>query len=271
MQAIGNNNKGLQARLTIRISNNSLSFSVVDRETEHQVIYEPYPLKSGISIAANLRQAFKESNLLQKGYTKVRVFLDTPLLLIPVEQFKEEDLEAFYHHAFTGHHGDVILYRVQPTLNTVAAFSINKDLKLVIEDNFQDVRFTPIMQPIWSHLYQRSITGIHRKLYAYFHDEKIHVFSFEKNRFKFCNTFEAPHPKDALYFILYVWKQLGFNQQQDELHVLGDIPDKEWLLYNFKLYIRKAFCLNPAAEFNRAPLTEVKGIPFDLLTLYLKK
>lgn len=271
MQEIGNNNKGLQARLTIRISSNALSFSVVDRETEHQVAYEPYSLKAGISMAANLRQAFKESHLLQKGYTKVRIYLDAPLLMIPLEHFQEEEMEALYHHAFTGHQGDAILYRVQPALNAVAVFPINKDLKLVIEDNFTDIRFTPIMQPIWNYLYQRSFTGIRRKLYAYFHDERIHVFCFEKNRFKFCNAFEAPHPKDALYFILYVWKQLGFDQHLDELHLLGDIPDKEWLLYNIKLYVKKAVCLNPAAEFNRAPLTEIKGMPFDLLTLYLNK
>lgn len=60
MQLTGN--KTLQARLTIRVSKNTLSFSVVDREAEHQVIYEPYTVKSGISMAANLRQAFKESD-----------------------------------------------------------------------------------------------------------------------------------------------------------------------------------------------------------------
>ena len=43
MQLTGN--KTLQARLTIRVSKNTLSFSVVDREAEHQVIYEPYTVK----------------------------------------------------------------------------------------------------------------------------------------------------------------------------------------------------------------------------------
>ncbi len=72
----------------------------------------------------------------------------------------------------------------------------------------QDVRFTPIMQPMWHYLHHRSFTGIHRKLYVYFHDKKLDVFGFEKNRFKFFNSFNAEHAKDALYFILYVWKQL---------------------------------------------------------------
>ena len=75
MQLTGN--KTLQARLTIRVSKNTLSFSVVDREAEHQVIYEPYTVKSGVSMAANLRQAFKESDLLQRGYQKVRVYIDS--------------------------------------------------------------------------------------------------------------------------------------------------------------------------------------------------
>ena len=42
-----------------------------------------------------------------------------------------------------------------------------------------------------------------------------------------------------LYFILYVWKQLGFNQMQDELHVSSNVPDKDWFLYNLKLYIKR--------------------------------
>lgn len=271
MQATGNNTNWQQARLTIRVSNNSLSFSVVDREAEHQVIYEPYTVKSGVSLAANLRQAFKESDLLQRGYSKVRVYLDTPILIVPIEEFREEDLSTLYQHAFTGHDSDAILYRVQPSLNVVAIFPINKDLKLVVEDNFSNVRFTPILQPVWNYLHQRSFTGIRRKLYAYCHDKKLDIFCFEKNRFKFFNSFEAPHSKDAIYFILYVWKQLAFDQQQDELHLVGNIPDREWLLYNIKLYIKKVLVLNPSAEFNRAPITDIKGMPFDLLTLYLSK
>ena len=106
---------------------------------------------------------------------------------------------------------------------------------------------------------------------AYFHDKKVDIFCFEKNRFKFYNSFQADHAKDALYFILFVWKQLGLQQMQDELHVSGDIPDKDWFLYNAKLYVKKTFLLNPSAEFNRAPITEIKGMPFDLLTLYLSK
>lgn len=271
MQATGNNNDTLQTRLTIRITDHTLSFSAVDRDAEHQLIYEPYNVRNGMSMAANLRQAFGESDLLKRGYKKVRVFMDTPILAVPMEEFRKEDIQTMYQHAFTGHNGDDVLYRLQPTLNMVAVFCINKDLRMVIEDNFDDVRFTPIMQPVWSHMQQRSFAGMRRKLFCYFHESRLEVFCYEKNRIKYFNSFSAEHPKDALYFVLYVWKQLGLNQQQDELHLIGSIPDKEWMLYNAKLYVRRTFVLNPAAEFNRSPVTEIKDLPFDLLTLCLGK
>ncbi len=271
MQATGNNSNKLQARLTIRVSNNTLSFSAVDREAEHQLVYEPYAVKTGVSMAANLRQAFKESPLLQRGYQKVRVYIDAPLLVVPVEEFREDEIETLYTHTFTGHDNDAILYRVQPALNVVAVFPINKDFKLVIEDNFSDIRFTPIMQPMWNYFHQRNFTSIYRKLYGYFHENKLEVFCFTNNRLKFHNSFATTHAKDAIYFLLYVWKQLELDQQKDELHIIGDVPDRDWFMHNIKFYIQKPYLLKPSAEFNRASITEIAGMPFDLTALYLSK
>lgn len=271
MQATGNNNPKnmLQARITIRASKNALSFSVA--EGERQVTYEPYAMKSGVSMAANLRQAFKDSDLLLRGYRKARLFIDAPILLVPIDEFDEKEKEALYHYSFDEHESDIIMHRVQPQLNAVALFPLNKDLKMVMEDNFADVRFTPILQPVWNHLHQRNFVGLQKKLYAYFHDNKLEIFCFDKNRFKFFNSYATTHAKDAIYFILYVWKQLCMDQKKDELHVVGDVPDKDWFMHNIKLYIQRAYLLNPAAEFNRAPLTEIKNIPFDLLALYLSR
>lgn len=260
-----------QPRITIRVSKNSLSFSAIDSEAEHQVDFEPYNVKSGVSAAANLRQAFHESELLQRGYRNARLLIDSPVMLVPVEQFDEQQKEALYQYTFETVKSDAILHRVQPSMGNVALFTVNKDLKLVMEDNFCDVRFTPLLQPVWNHLHQRSFVGNNRKLYAYFHEGKVDIMAFEKNRTKFLNTYAAPHTKDAVYFILYVWKTLAMDQRKDEFFAMGTIPEKDLLMDSIKKYVLRAFYLNPAAEFNRAPVTEIKNMPFDLLTLYLGK
>ncbi len=258
-------------RVTIRVSKNSLSFSAIDGEAEHQVAFEPYNVKSGVSAAANLRQAFHESELLQRGYRNARLLIDSPVMLVPIDQFDEEQKESIYQYTFETVKSDAILHRVQPSMGNVALFTVNKDLKLVMEDNFSDVRYTPLLQPVWGHLHQRSFVGNNRKLYAYFHDGKVDIMAFEKNRTKFLNSYEALHSKDAVYFILYVWKTLAMDQRKDELFIMGNIPEKDLFMGSIRKYVLRAFFLNPAAEFNRAPVTEIKNIPFDLITLYLGK
>ena len=62
----------VKARLMIRVGYKSLSFSVVDGSCEEGVRYEPYTVKSGISMAANLRQAFLDSELLLSMATLLR-------------------------------------------------------------------------------------------------------------------------------------------------------------------------------------------------------
>ncbi|WP_311441700.1 DUF3822 family protein [Hoylesella enoeca] len=270
MQETGNNRIVKQPRITLRITENALSFAVVDTSVDAQVVFEPYIIKSGISMAANLREAFKTSELLSYDTSRAQVLLDTPVLLIPLEEFDETTSAQLYHHTFHGFEGDVILHNVLANLNAVAVFSINKDLKLVIDDHFSDVRFIALMQPVWSYLHRRSFTGMRRKLFGYFHNGKLDICSFDKNRFRFSNSFSAPHSRDAVYFLLYVWKQLALDPKRDELHIAGDIPDREWLTEALRHYLQNAYVINPTADFNRAPVTQIKGMPLDIMTLFIK-
>lgn len=91
---------------------------------------------------------------------------------------------------------------VLPEMNAVALFAVNKDLKMVVEDHYQEAKFSALMRPVWSYLHHRHFIGNRRKLFAHFHDGRMEVFSFERNRFIFANSFDAKHTKDVVYFIL---------------------------------------------------------------------
>ena len=79
-------------QLTIRVGNNTLSFTITDKANAEQPIqYEPYVVKSGISMAANLREAFKTFST-EFNLPKARVLINTPVLMVPVEQFQEADI-----------------------------------------------------------------------------------------------------------------------------------------------------------------------------------
>ncbi len=228
----------------IRIGQYHLSFSTIDAEnSETPVTYEPYVVKSNMSIAANLREALKGAGLKQMGIVRALVILDTPVLLVPVEVFEEQTMADMYYHSFPKKEQEQVLYNVLPDLNAVAVFSINKDLKLVLDDHFADVK------------------------------------SFQQNRFKFYNRFDTHREQDALYFLLYVWKQLSLKNEHDELHLVGndfasdtqaDNDKQKWLTDELRRYLQNVYVINPSAEFNRAPVTSIKGMPFDLMALFTK-
>ena len=58
--------------------------------------------------------------------------------------------------------------------------------------------------------------------------------------------------------------------EHDEMHIVGDIPERELLLDELRKYLQRAYVINPTADFNRAPATQIKNMSYDLMTLYVK-
>lgn len=258
-------------QIVIRIGKHHLSFSSINlMQAESPITYEPYVMKSSMSTAANLREALKGAEMVQTNVKRALVMVDAPILLMPIELFEEQTMEEIYYHSFPTEEPSAVLYNVLPDLNTVAVFAIAKDLTTVLNDNFDDVKFMATMSPVWRHLHKRSFMGMRSKLYGYFHDQKLEIFSFYQNRFKFYNQFETSRAHDAIYFLLYVWKQLALDAEQDEMYLVGDIPEREWMASEVKRYVQKAYVINPSADFNRAPATLIKDMPYDLMTFYTK-
>lgn len=89
MQETGNNIITKKPRLTIRIGRHSLSFSALSAENPEGITFEPYTVRSGISMAANLREAFREIDLLNNGWQRAMVMIDSPVIMIPIDEFKD--------------------------------------------------------------------------------------------------------------------------------------------------------------------------------------
>lgn len=257
-------------RLTLRLGRGSMSI-LVQGAADDDLVFEPCVVKNGISMAANLREAFKNSDLLlMQMPPRVRVMLDSDVLMVPVELFDERTMAQMHAHAFPQAEQEAVFCNVLPDLNAVAVFSMNKDLRTVLDDHFHDVRLLTAMQPVWRCMHQRSFTGLRRKLYAYFHEKRLEVFAFQQNRFRYCNSFDAQRMKDAVFFITYVWTQLQLSATDDELYLMGDLPDEEALTGELRRFLKKVMVINPQAEFAQHPVATMKGLPFDLQALVAK-
>lgn len=261
------NNNILPHPLIIRAGNGTLSFLVPQADDTMQ--YCQYPVKCGMSLAANLREAFKEQPYLVPHFTKARLMINSPIVLIPREDYEETiefDVEAMYSSVLTGHKGEEKLLCELPQFEAMALYSVNSDLKMVVGDNCERVDVVNVMLPVWEYLYKRYYqNGDRRKMFAYFHDKYMDVCCFEQRRLHFANVFNAQHAHDAVYYLLFAWKQLGLRQRDDDLFILGDMPQGDWLVERLKTYISNVHILSPAAMLNRSSLSQIDGMPFDMM------
>ena len=252
--------------LIIRIGIDTLSLAAVGEATSSLVSYEQAQLKSGLTAAANLRDAFRASELLQQKYTTVYIMTDTPTMLIPIDEYKANEAAALYDHTFTGCEQQLKISCTMPDLQTVAIFSIERELKNIIDEHFSNKHFLPICLPLWRHLNQRGNSRERQRLYGYLHGDRLEVFRFNQNRFKFCNSFAASQAQDALYFLLYVFRQLAMDASRDEIYVIGDIPRKKWLTDNLHEYVKNVIPAD-ASDLGLTPSQRWQQIPLDMLAI----
>lgn len=270
MTEIDNNISDKKLRLTIRFSRNNMAFAVGDPQENGMLVYEPYEMNMGISVAANLREAFKVSELLQSGYKRLLAEMDTPVMLMPIDDFGTQDIETLYHHTYHRQGNEEILSSILPDLNAIAVFAINKDLKLVIDDHFKDIRIQPLMQSVWTHIYRHLYAGPRRKLFAYFHEKRMEVFSFQQNRFRFSNSYEVENEHDALYYLLYIWKLTGMDTEKDELCLIGDTPYLNGFIDKAKQHLKFCGLINQEVYFSNSQLAKRKELPYDMKAIYLE-
>jgi hypothetical protein len=54
------------------------------------------------------------------------------------------------------------------------------------------------------------------------------------------------------------------------LHLVGDINERDLLLEEAQKFVKRVSYINPSGEFNRAPVTQIKGMPYDMMVLFVK-
>lgn len=239
----------MDKQLIIRAGHGTLSFTVSDG-AGNATVY-PYAVKSDRSLPANLREAFKEQQFLRAlerdGGGKILydtvLMVASPVMLVPDDieiDTTPASIDAAYGEIITGYKGEEKFLRSIPELRVKAVFAVDSDLLLVANDNCSHVTVDNVMAPVWTERYLSEYQNDgHHRLFAYFHDKKVSVFSFEQHRIHFANTFDAVHAHDALYYIMFVWKQLGFSQEEDVLYLLGTMPHADWLATRLKTYVRR--------------------------------
>ncbi|MBQ8674010.1 MAG: DUF3822 family protein [Bacteroides sp.] len=240
-----------QYTLSIRLSADGFSFSVFNPLNGGGTTVHDYTVDESLSLTANLKQAINEIEWLAAPYRRVNVLIaDKRVTYLPLEHFEDEQAEQLFHYNHPKRDNELVQYNILHKNNVVVLFGMDKSAHTLLKEHFPQANFYAQATPLIEYLAIKSRLGNNRKMYACISKESIGIYSFERGQLLLANTYACTNTDDRLYYLLYIWKQLGFEQERDELHLTGHLADKEQLLAELRKFIRQVFVMNPATNLD---------------------
>ena len=254
--------------LSIRLCTNGLSFCVYAPGSERPFTYKVYDMNHTISLAANLKQALMTEPMLQQQYQRVNVLVSTTAITtVPVAYFDADDIEDTYALNFPKASPQHVSYNVLRRSGVALIFGIERSVYQLLLDDFPRARFYAASSTLIEFFSEKSLTGVYRKMYVYIHEKEITLYAFEQGRILFVNSYPVTSVSDMQYYILNVWQQLGFDQIDDYLFIVGDNDSRQELKDKIVYFLKNVSLIDRNEDF-KGTLTEgYVMIPYDLQTL----
>ena len=242
-------NKSEQYILSIRLSTDGFSFSIYNPIRDRFVLTQQRDIETGLSITANMKQAFKESDFLSYTYKEVNVSLVSKrFTLIPQDLFTEDQINAYFYYNFSPKENEVILYDTLPKNGTVILYAIDKSLHGFLKERYPQIQYHSSMTPLAEHFAVKSRLGSDKKMYVHLHKEYMEVYVYERGHLMMLNTYDCKNDSDRAYYLLYAWKQFAMDQLIDELHIMGGGEHAEKLVGEMRRFVQHIFTLSLIPE-----------------------
>ncbi len=268
----------LKTTMAVRLDSEGFSVSVYDPASVKGFRRVDYETNPAISLIANVRRMLVEGKLKSFRSGRIAFLFTSPVVLIPRQILEDEakdnpremERKAAEIASLTlseGGKGDLCL-NLLPSLDTYAAFTLEKGLRQILLDEFPEAAFCSVLSPVTAHFADLSRKGNTRKLYLYFYGRKMCVEGFERGTLTFFNVFDIEgDANNALYYTAGVWTSLGMSQEEDYLYFTGTSTEmKTVLMTSLNRFYRHVFYLNPASEFNQTAFREVDKVAYDVQT-----
>lgn len=246
-------NKSDLFTLSIRLSTDGFSFSIYNPVADH-IFFERKDVDPVISFTANIKRIFKETEYLHASYKQVNVLLiSRRYTFIPLDLFDEEQIETFFYYNHNFRENETVCYNILRKNNTVVLFGIDKSSYNFLKDKFESVALYSHFSPLIEFFTTDSRNDTYKKMYSYIRRDSVDIYCFDRGTLLLSNSYECKDENDRQYYILYIWKQLGLDQQADRLHLIGDPPYIDKIQKGLRRFIKEVCIVDYSSK-----------IPFDM-------
>ncbi len=190
-------------------------------ENREEVVLHKLSIEAGEGIKP-IEEAVFSQPLLTRAFEKVFFIADSPRFTFVPEAFAStEDNPLYLDFCFPDREGSPIATPL-PHIGAQILFDLDTELASFAQRTFDRPTLLHSLAPACEYFFKKSRLGYNAKMFAHWNENLLELFCYNSQGFLLANQYPIHHPNDAIYHILNVWKQLGFNPQEDELSLSGN-------------------------------------------------
>ena len=255
-----------RAILTIYSAPKHFSLSLYDPEEQGSFLCREISGEDQIDAFAAFKELFFNNPFLSLPFQKVWIMNRTPnFTFVPDSFYKDEYKEDFSQFLFSDQQGITLTDSV-PSVGINVLYQLPENVYRFMLRSFAKPEFIHFSTPLISYFIKNSKNVDPRQMVVNLQEDGLDIFCFSKETFLIGNYFPCKHLQDALYYILFTWKQLKLNQLDDYLHITGNNALKEELIDKLALYFQQILFPDITTEIYFEGI-ETDRIPFELAAL----
>ena len=262
-------NKTRQYTLSIRLSTDGFCFAAHNPLADNEYAYQPYRIDVHKSLAANLKTAIAETEMLRHTYGTVNILLDhVPYTVVPKEYYAEQCAHDIFLQNFPRSAANIqVMANVVGEEQAVVLFGLDGQLHKLISEQYPKARLSAAIAPLINYAVEKSYACKHRYCLVHLRKRSVDLLCVDNGAPLFINTFGGDDVADIPYFLLNCWQMLGLSQTDDTLHIAGTTRNSKSLVKELSRFISNVRWVRPAEEFHSTELARIDDMTFDLQTL----
>jgi hypothetical protein len=254
--------------LTIRIHPEQFSFSIYNPMNNASYFYHSIERNKQSSAFHAFKDAYYDNEFFSLPYKKIYIINHTPVFTyIPSIIFENKDKDVYLNFLFMGKAGKSLFHNLQIQGITIVHV-MSDEVYEFIQRSFIDVRIIHHTAPLITYLQAKKQIINQKKMLVNLQNTEIDILCFSHETFLLGNHFDCSSFMDAMYYILFIWKQLNFDQLNDFIYVAGDTQLKKVLIEKLNTYLQYIIPVGITPEAHLECIN-AQIIPFEMACLSL--
>ena len=247
-----NLNRTEEFKLSIQVSLNGFSFSVVHEKQKKLLVLENYPLKISTDkfLERHLNEWINNNEILKKNYSAVNLsYYSKQITFVPSEYFEADKLQLIGTLTLGNQDDKIFAENNLKNANGHIIYPVCRALAENMKSKFPNAILQHPVSILDNEVFKLPSLN-ESKLALYFEEKSFNLLLYSNSHPLVINSYGYESFSDIIFYVLSALKKVEQIPEETTLLLSGNISHKSGLHSNLKKYFRRTVYLTPDVHYN---------------------